>query len=164
MSVMQKLNATAAGPAVILIRLLVGCVFVSEGIQKFVYPDAVGAGRFAKIGIPAPEFTGPFVGVVEIAFGTLILFGLFTRLATVPLLINMAVAILSTKVPILLGHGFGPFATPKALQYGGLWGMLHEARTDFSMVLGLLFLLAVGAGRWSLDAKLFGQPPAPSPQ
>jgi uncharacterized membrane protein YphA (DoxX/SURF4 family) len=86
----------------------------------------------------------------------LLLAGLLTRLATVPLLAVMATAIVSTKVPILLGHGFGPFSLPK-LSYYGFWSMLHEARTDVSMVLGLIFLLIVGAGRWSLDAKLAGK-------
>src|SRR4029453_11035126 len=106
-----------------------------------------GVGRFAKIGIAAPQIMAPFVGVVEIVFGTMILLGLLTRLAAIPLLIDITVAIISTKLPILLGHGFGPFALPKLSQYG-LWSMLHEARTDFSMFLGLLFLLIVGAGRW----------------
>jgi uncharacterized membrane protein YphA (DoxX/SURF4 family) len=156
MSVMRRLNQTTAPAAVVLIRVLVGWVFVSEGIQKFLFPGVVGAGRFEKIGIPAPDVTGPFVGVVEIACGALVLAGLLTRVAVIPLLISMTVAVVSTKVPILLGQGFGPFAAPKALPYGGLWGMLHEARTDFSMILGCLFLLAVGAGRWSVDARLFG--------
>jgi uncharacterized membrane protein YphA (DoxX/SURF4 family) len=156
MAAMRRLNATHAGPAVIVIRILVGWVFLSEGIQKFLYPAALGAGRFEKIGIPWPHVMGPFVGGVEIVCGILLLAGLLTRLATIPLLISMCVAIISTKVPILLGHGFGPFSLPKLSQYG-FWSMLHEARTDFSMFLGLLFLLLVGAGRWSLDAKLFGE-------
>ena len=87
--------------AVILIRIMVGVVFVSEGIQKFLFPDANGVGRFAKIGIPSPEITAPFVGGIEIICGALILLGLFTRLATIPLLIDISVAILSTKIPIL---------------------------------------------------------------
>ena len=152
MDTIQQISATSAGPAVVLVRVLVGWVFLSEGIQKFLYPDALGIGRFAKIGIPAPHVMGPFVGVVEIVCGTLILLGLLTRLATVPLLISMTVAVVSTKVPILLGHGFGPFSLPKLSQYG-FWSMLHEARTDFSMILGLIFLLIVGAGQWSLDAQ-----------
>jgi uncharacterized membrane protein YphA (DoxX/SURF4 family) len=90
---------------------------------------------------------GPFVGVVEILFGALVLLGLATRPA--------GVAILSTKIPILLGRGFGPFALPTLPRYG-FWSMLHEARTDFSMVLGLLFLLIEGAGPWSVDARLAG--------
>jgi uncharacterized membrane protein YphA (DoxX/SURF4 family) len=139
--------ATDAPATTVLIRLLVGWVFLSEGIQKFVYPEALGAGRFAKIGIPAPEVMGPFVGVVEILFGALVLLGLATRPA--------GVAILSTKIPILLGRGFGPFALPTLPRYG-FWSMLHEARTDFSMVLGLLFLLIEGAGPWSVDARLAG--------
>jgi putative oxidoreductase len=156
MGMMQRLNQTTAPPAVLLIRVLVGWVFVAEGIQKFLFSDTVGVGRFAKIGIPAAHVMAPFVGVVEIVCGAMLLAGLLTCVAVIPLLISMTVAVISTKVPILLGHGFGPFAASKALPYGGLWGMLHEARTDFSMILGLIFLLIVGAGQWSLDAKLFG--------
>jgi putative oxidoreductase len=96
---------------------------------------------------------GPFVGVVEIVCGTLVLIGLLTRLAAIPLLINMIVAISSTKVPILLGHGYSRFGLSRVAYYG-FWGMLHEARTDLSMTLGLLFLLIVGAGKWSIDARL----------
>jgi putative oxidoreductase len=147
--------STDAPATTILIRVLVGWVFLSEGIQKFLYADALGVGRFAKIGIPAPQVMAPFVGAVEIVCGALLLLGLATRPAAAVLLIDIGVAILSTKVPILLGRGFGPFALPKLPAYG-FWSMLHEARTDFSMVFGLLFLLAVGAGPWSLDARLNG--------
>ncbi|MGC2511991.1 MAG: DoxX family protein, partial [Acidobacteriaceae bacterium] len=58
--------------AIVLVRVLVGWVFLSEGIQKFLYPAALGVGRFAKIGIPAPQVMAPFVGGVEIVFGALI--------------------------------------------------------------------------------------------
>jgi len=146
----SSLLVTRAPRAVILIRVLVGWVFVSEGIQKFLFPAALGAGRFEQIGIPLHEVMGPFVGTVEIVFGSLILLGVLTRLATIPLLISMTVAVLSTKIPILLGHGYWHFTLPKLSQYG-LWSMLHEARTDFSMILGLLFLLIVGGGPWSVD-------------
>ena len=152
MNVLQKWNRTNAPAAVILIRLLVGGVFLSEGIQKFLFADAVGAGRFARIGIPSPQTMGPFVGIVEIVFGALILIGLLTRLATIPLLIDMIVAILTTKIPILLGYGFWGFSLNRVAYYG-FWGMLHEARTDLSMLLCLLFLLIVGAGKWSMDAR-----------
>jgi putative oxidoreductase len=151
--VLTRLLATHAPAAVILIRLMVGGVFLSEGIQKFLFPAQLGTGRFERIGIPAPEIMGPFVGVVEIACGGLVLLGAGTRLAAVPLLINISVAILSTKVPILLGHGFWGFQVPKLESYGW-WSMLHEARTDLSMWLGLLYLLIVGGGLWSLDARL----------
>jgi putative oxidoreductase len=144
MSLWRKLATSNDGSAVVLIRLLVGWVFVSEGIQKFLFPAALGVGRFAKIGIPAPQIFAPFVGTVEIVCGALIVLGLLTRLATIPLLINMAVAIATTKVPLL--------------NHEGAWKMLHEARTDFSMVLGLLFLLIVGAGRWSMDATCVAGP------
>lgn len=144
---------TTAPRAVILIRILVGWVFLSEGIQKFLYPAENGAGRFARIGIPSPDVMGPFVGVVEILCGALVLIGLLTRLAAIPLLIDMLVAIVSTKIPILLGHGFWGFSL-RNLPYYGFWGMFHEARTDFAMLLGSIFLLIVGGGLWSIDARL----------
>ncbi len=148
-----RLIDTNAPRAVILIRVVVGWVFLSEGIQKFLYPAENGAGRFARIGIPSPDVMGPFVGVVEILCGALILFGLLTRLASIPLIIDMLVAILSTKIPILLGHGFWGFSL-RTLPYYGFWGMFHEARTDFAMLLGSIFLLIVGGGLWSIDARL----------
>jgi uncharacterized membrane protein YphA (DoxX/SURF4 family) len=123
--------------AVILIRLLVGLVFLSEGIQKFLFPSALGVGRFQKIGIPYPFFSAPFVGAVEIVCGALVILGLLTRLASIPLLIDICTAIATTKVPLLVKQGF--------------WAMAHEARTDFSMLLGLIFLVMVGGGPWALD-------------
>jgi uncharacterized membrane protein YphA (DoxX/SURF4 family) len=138
----------------ILVRLLVGLVvFLPEGIQKLAFPDALGAGRFANIGIPYPDLMAPFVGVVEIICGTLIILGLLTRLAAIPLIIIMIVAIVSTKIPILLGHEFWIFHLPKFARYG-FWSMLHEARADLDMLLGSLYLLIVGAGTWSFDARL----------
>lgn len=93
----------------------------------------------------------PFVGVVEIVGGTLVLVGLATRLASLALLIDMCVAIISTKIPILVGYGFWGFATPTTRT--GFLGMAHEARTDFSMLLGCALLIAVGAGPLSIDAR-----------
>jgi uncharacterized membrane protein YphA (DoxX/SURF4 family) len=141
----MRVNADAtwadrAAKAILLIRILVGWVFLSEGIQKFLFPDSLGVGRFVKIGIPWAQVMAPFVGVVEIVCGSLLLIGLITRLATVPLLIDIGVALYSTKIVTLAKNGF--------------WGTLHEARTDLSMLLGLIFLLVVGAGAWSLDAWL----------
>ncbi len=117
------------------------------------FPDILGAGRLANIGIPYPELMGPFVGIVEIACGTLIILGLFTRLAAIPLIVIMIVAIVSTKVPILLGQDFWIFHLPKPSRYG-FWSMMHEARADFVMLLGSLYLSIEGAGAWSLDAVL----------
>jgi putative oxidoreductase len=153
MQAYEGLIKTAAPAVVILIRLMVGGIFLSEGIQKFLFANENGVGRFEKIGIPSPEVMAPFVGIVEIVCGSLILLGLLTRLAAIPLIINMLVAIVSTKIPILLGHGFGGFSL-RTLPYYGFWGMAHEARTDFSMLLGSLFLLVLGAGQWSVDAWL----------
>ena len=157
MSVNRVIRTTAPA-SVFLIRLVVGGIFLSEGIQKFLYPAENAAGRFVKIGIPWPDVTGPFVGIIEILCGALILLGLLTRLAAMPLIIDMLVAILSTKIPILLGHGFWGFSL-RTVPYYGFWGMAHEARTDFAMLLCSLFLLIVGAGTWSIDAKLSSNRP-----
>jgi len=146
--------ASNAPAAVVLVRLAVGLVFLSEGIQKFLFPDLLGAGRFARIGIPAPEFLGPFVGGVEVVCGALVIAGLWTRLAAFFLLAVISVAIASTKIPVLLGHGYLTFALPRLTRYG-FWSMASEARTDFAMLCGSLFLLLVGAGPLSLD-RLFG--------
>ncbi len=148
----MALAATAAPAATVLIRIMVGAVFLAEGIQKFLYPAEVGVARFARIGIPQPELLAPFVGGVEILCGTLVLIGLFTRAAVLPLLAVMAVAFLTTKLPILLGQDLGPFQV-RQLPYYGFWGFAHESRTDFSMVMGSLFLLLAGPGPLSLDAR-----------
>ena len=144
MTILEKLTATRAPAAVILIRIVVGAVFLSEGIQKFLFPNDLGVGRFIKIGIPAPEILAPFVGVCEIVGGLLLLAGLLTRLAAVVLTIDMLVAISTTKIPFLLKNGF--------------WAAAHESRVDFAMLFGALFLLLVGAGPWSLDARIAGPP------
>ena len=151
MSFGSKVIATSAPRSIILIRLIVGAVFLSEGIQKFLFPNDLGVGRFIKIGIPAPEVMAPFVGVIEIICGTLIILGLLTRVAAAALIIDMLVAIISTKIPILLGHGFWRFSLSKLPTYG-FWSMAHEARVDYAMLLGSIFLLIVGAGAWSIDA------------
>jgi len=140
MKFFRKLLATNAPPAVILVRLLVGGVFLSEGIQKFLLPDSLGVGRFTKIGIPNPEIIAPFVGVCEIVCGVLFILGLLTRFAAVTMIVNMLVAIWTTKIPILHLSGF--------------WSMAHEARTDYAMLLGSIFLLLVGAGVWSFDSRI----------
>lgn len=152
----RNLLGTSAPPATVLIRIITGGIFLAEGVQKFLYPADLGAGRFAKIGIPSPDVIGPFVGGVEIACGALIIIGLLTRFAAIVLLINITVAIVSTKIPILLGSGFWGFSLTKLPRYGFL-SMIHEARTDLAMWFTLLFLLIVGAGRkWAMDAKLAG--------
>ena len=135
----QSLQTDAPG-SIILIRLMVGIVFLSEGIQKFLYADKLGVGRFIKIGLPSPHFLSPFVGTFEIVCGALVIIGLITRLASVPLIIIISTAIITTKIPILL--------------HSGLWTMLHEARTDMSMFLGSVFLLTRGGGKWSLDYNI----------
>lgn len=140
MTLSDCLLGSSAPPAVILVRVVVGAVFLSEGIQKFLFPDALGVGRFIKIGIPAPEVMAPFVGVVEIVGGLLLILGLLTRLGAIALAIDMCVAIASTKIPMLTKSGF--------------WAAAHEARVDFAMLFGCVFLLVVGAGRWSIDARL----------
>lgn len=138
----------------ILIRLMVGfVVFFPEGIQKLLYPALLGAGRFAKIGIPWPDLLAPLVGTVELTCGALIVFGLLTRFAAIPLIVIMIVAIISTKIPILLGHDLWIFNVSQLSRYG-FWSMQHEARNDFCMLLGAVYLAITGAGRWSVDALL----------
>lgn len=146
MSAIRRVLADGRGvSANAVVRVLVGTVFVSEGVQKFLFPEALGVGRFAKIGIPLPQLSAPFVGVVEIAAGTLLIAGLLTRLAAALLLADIAVAIATTKLPMLASKGF--------------WATAHEARTDWSMLLGLAFLLAAGAGQVSLDARMAQRDP-----
>ncbi len=151
----NKLTRTNAPAAVILIRILVGAVFLEEGIQKFLFPELLGAGRFARIGILQPQLMAPFVGTVEVVCGALLLVGLLTRVAALLLFVDISVAILSTKIPILLGHDLWRFHLAKLARYG-FWSMASEARTDFSMLTGALFLVIVGAGPWSLDGVLGG--------
>jgi len=139
----------------ILVRLLVGLiVFLPEGIQKLAYPELLGAGRFAKIGIPFPDVMGPFVGAVETICGALIILGLLTRLAAIPLIIIMIVALISTKLPILVGHDVGMFHLSADMKRTGFWSAMHESRADLTMLLGCIYLLIVGAGKWSLDDRM----------
>jgi|SRR5690606_8256370 len=133
----QKIIYSNQSYTTIIIRLMVGIVFLSEGIQKFLYPAVRGAGRFEKIGLPSPEFLGTFVGSFEVICGALILLGLLTRLASIPTFIIMLVAIASTKIEILVNDGF--------------WAMMHASRTDWAMLLGSLFLIIQGGGNWSID-------------
>ncbi len=136
----QEIIHTDSSRTTILIRLIVGVVYLSEGIQKFLFAEKLGSGRFEKIGLPNPELLGPFVGSFEIICGTLILLGLLTRLASIPLIIIMLVAIATTKTTVIINEGF--------------WEMLHDSRTDWAMLLGSIFLLIRGGGKWSLDQKL----------
>ena len=121
----------------ILIRLIVGAVFLSEGIQKFLFPALRGAGRFEKIGLPEPEALGTLVGAFEIVCGVLVLAGLLTRLAALPLIAIMLVAFATTKSEVYANDGF--------------WELLHGSRTDWSMLLGSIFLVIKGGGKWSVD-------------
>ncbi len=140
---MQRLLHTSDRATLLLIRLMVGAVFLSEGIQKFLFPAIRGAGRFEKIGLPSPEFLGSFVGFFEILSGALILLGLFTRLAAVPTLIIMLVAIATTKGAVLANEGF--------------WAMMHGSRTDWAMLLGSIYLIIEGGGKWSVDRMMAGK-------
>lgn len=137
---LKKIVSTDNASTTLLIRLMVGAVFLSEGIQKFLFPDKLGSGRFEKIGLPNPAFLGPFVGTFEILCGLIVLIGLITRLASIPLIIIMLVAIATTKAEVLFNDGF--------------WEMMHASRTDWAMLLGSIFLLINGGGRWSIDRTL----------
>lgn len=153
MTLKRWLDTQASG-WVVLVRLLVGLVvFFPEGLQKLIFPAILGAGRFAKIGLPWPDMLASFVGVVETVCGALIILGLATRFAAIPLIIVMLVAIVSTKIPLLVGQDVWIFHVQAMPRYG-FWSMAHEARNDFCMLLGCVYLLITGAGQWSLDAWL----------
>ena len=140
-----------APDATLLLRIMAGSVFLWEGILKFVYVNQ-GVGRFTKLGLPLPAVTAGFVGVLEIAGGALLLAGLATRLIAIPLLIEMVVAILSTKISLFLGTS--PLPLPPALPKIGIWAVLHEVRSEWAQLLVCAFLLRAGPGPFSLDALL----------
>ena len=133
-------SASSPHRVIIFIRLAVGLIFLTQGILKYIDPK-MGVERFTRIGFPFPGLTAHFVGAFEIVCGAAMLLGLFTRLAAIPLLIVILTAIATTKIPELF----------RANQ--GFWFMVSDGRTDFAMTMCLLFLLAAGAGSWSLDAR-----------
>jgi uncharacterized membrane protein YphA (DoxX/SURF4 family) len=123
----------------ILIRVIVGLIFLTEGIQKFMFPGLLGTGRFLQIGFSHPTFWAYFTGSFEVLCGLFILFGLITRVVVIPLFVIMITAFITTKWPILESKGF--------------WPMIHEYRTDFAVTLLLIYLAAYGGGKWSVDSK-----------
>lgn len=141
---MRKLSTvifnTVSDHRSLLPRLIVGLVFLSEGIQKFIFPELVGSGRFESIGFTNPEFLATFVASFEIVCGTLMLIGFSVRIAAIPLFIIMVTAIITTKIQILATKGF--------------WQMAHDSRTDFAMTLLIIFLFIYGAGRLSVDSRI----------
>lgn len=125
---------------VIIIRIITGLIFLSEGIQKYLFPDLLGPGRFEKIGFTDPAFWAYFTATFEIICSLMILTGLLTRIATIPLLIIMVTAFITTKWPLFEDKGF--------------WIMAHEYRTDFAMTLLMIYLMISGGGSWSADFKI----------
>lgn len=134
--------------AIIIIRLMAGTVFFFEGILKFVYTNQ-GVGRFTKLGFPFPEATAHIIATGEIIGGLLLLFGLFTRYVSFYFIVQMVIAVLSTKITLYLGTS--PLALPSAAPKIGFWAVEHESRSDFAQIMCCLFLLIEGAGRLSLD-------------
>jgi len=148
-------NPPTEGPkSALFLRLMAGGVFLWEGILKFVYANQ-GIGRFTKLGMPLPHFTADFVACLEIVGGLLLLSGLLTRLIAIPFIVEMIVAILSTKISLYLGTS--PLPLPAAPPKVGMWAVLHEVRSEYAQLLTVLFLMINGPGRWSLDAVLSQQ-------
>jgi putative oxidoreductase len=152
-SIMQWLTKPPVdGPrSVLLLRLMVGGVFFWEGVLKFVYVNQ-GVGRFTKLGMPFPAFTADFVGCLEIVGGLLLLLGLLTRLIAIPFVIEMIVAMLSTKISMYLGTS--PLPLPPVPPQTGFWAVLHEIRSEYAQFMVALYLLINGPGKWSIDALL----------
>ena len=154
-------DPTSAAPrATILIRMMAGAVFLSEGILKFVYTNQ-GAGRFTKLGFPIPEATATAIGMFEIVGGLCLLAGLYTRLVSIGFSIEMVVAIVTTKISLYLGTS--PLPLPAAPPKVGIWAVLHETRSDWAQLLCCLFLALVGAGALSLDARRRRRARSPRP-
>lgn len=125
----------------LLVRIILGIIFLTEGILKFVYPGELGVGRFAHIGLPFPHILAPFVGGVEVAAGACLILNVYAGDAALLLLIVILTALATTKVPILLGHGYGNFHVPANTPHTGILGFVHEARTDLAMLFGLIAIL-----------------------
>jgi putative oxidoreductase len=140
-----------ASSNILIIRWMTGTVFFWEGILKFVYANQ-GVGRFTKLGFPFPETTAHFVAVGEILGGLLLLLGLFTRVTALYFIIQMIVAILSTKITLYLGTS--PLPLPPAPPRTGIWAVLHEVRSEYAQLLTCLYLLLEGPGRRSLDFRI----------
>ena len=138
----------------ILVRVIVGLVFLGEGTLKFTLPAELGSGRFAHLGLPVPYFLGPFVGAVEMIAGSALILGFCAGDAALLLLIVILTAIATTKVPILLGHRFGRFEPPRLNHYGVL-AFLHESRTDLCMLFGCVAILLDSGMQLSLKKRLF---------
>jgi uncharacterized membrane protein YphA (DoxX/SURF4 family) len=138
---MTNIFRTQKDNRAILVRLTVGLIFLTEGMQKYLFPELLGTGRFSTIGFGNPAFWAYFTATFEIICGALILIGLITRIASVPLIIIMITAFISTKLPILI--------------HKGIWPWAHEYRTDFAMTLLLLYILIYGSGNWSVDSKIY---------
>jgi len=115
-------------------------IFIIEGVLKYKMVQWLGPGRFTEIGFSDAFFWAYFTGAIEILCGLLVLSGLFTRLASLPLLIIMIVAFITTKLPLLGTEGF--------------WIFSHEYRLDFSLTLLLILLIIYGGGKWSVDLKI----------
>ena len=143
----SNFTITADDPKVIIVRIAVGLIFLSEGVQKFLFPDLLGTGRFLKIGFIHPAFWAYFTACFEVLCSTLILIGLYVRLSSIPLIIIMLTAFITTKWPILTEKGF--------------WVMAHEYRVDFAMTLLLVYLIFSGGGRWSADMLIAGKAGTP---
>jgi uncharacterized membrane protein YphA (DoxX/SURF4 family) len=106
--------------------------------------------------MPLPHFTADFVACLEIVGGLLVLSAWWTRLIAIPFLVEMIVAILSTKISLYLGTS--PLPAPAAPPKLGMWAVLHEVRSEYAQLLTVVFLMINGPGEWSLDAVFNRQP------
>lgn len=145
-------------PWAIILRIGVGLIFLTEGLNKFIHPSERGSGRFMELGFPAPELVANAIGIVEIIAGSMLLMGFLTRFAAIFLLGVALNAIILTKIPVLIGAPIGPFTGVDA-DFFGITGFMYEARLDFLNFMATLYLVAAGPDQRSLDMYLFGDEP-----
>jgi putative oxidoreductase len=140
-SIVNLILNTTDDNKIIIVRLIAGLIFISEGIQQFLIVSMVGPELFKDAGFENPMFWADFTGAFEIACGILVLIGFLTRLASIPLLIIMITALITTKLPLLAHEDF--------------WAFAHEYNIDFALTLLLIMLLISGGGKFSADLKIF---------
>ncbi len=139
----NRILSTEPQKTTLLIRFMVGFYFLVGGVLKLSYPELQETGFFQNLGFISAGAMVSVIYTFEIICGIMIMAGLFTRIAVIPLLLTISFTVLVGKLPIMFEEGF--------------WLMAHISRIDFAMFLGCVFLFITGSGYWSLDWKLISK-------